>query len=221
VSTFCVLVGYILIAGHSSDGETVVYTTDFDSLTIGLTQNYPGDPGQDGWFFVGAGTNGYGEIQNSIANAGNALHEFASGNGMLKSERGIDVNISAFNGVDNNSAVPLTIGQGLAWDTWHTLTLVMHQTEDHYISLTVDGEMEDLTAYPLPRSEYEGVWNRGQLMETINAQIVSSGELTDDDVYWDNLSLSINCDLKADLTGDCKVDLEDLAVFASEWLAGT
>jgi len=286
---FFLVICFLVFPAIVAAVETMVYQTNFDVLAIGPTLPDPGDPNQDGWFLVVAGGSGYGEIQNTIAHTGNALHEYASmdagpgsqtidqrkvnppdlsiipvvtlqvdfyahssdlntsngyaagltvnggphpgfeiiglslasGNGMLKSERGVDVTVSAFNGIDNNYAVPLTVGQGLDWDTWHSLALAIHQTDDHYVSLTVDGETQDLSGYALPRSPDQGVWKRGQQMEAFVAQVISSGELTDDEVFWDNLSLSGKCDLKADLTGDCKVDLEDLAVLASEWLCGT
>lgn len=275
----------------NSTGE-VFYATDFDSLRPGFTEYQPGDPNHDGWFLVGAGPLGYGEIQDTIANSGRALHEHAaveagsgaqtidnraimppdlsqyplitleadfyastsnpdarnsfaaalevsggphpgyyilgfglsSGNGAIKREAGVNVELTGFNGVDNNGPVPLTTGKGLAWDSWHHLKLVINQREDRYVSLTVDGQTEMPEGFGLPRSVYEGQWNRGQLIEAIQAVIVpvdNFDEESDDDVYWDNIMLYGECDLRADLTGDCKVTLEDLSILAAEWLMGT
>ena len=147
-----------------------------------------------------------------------------SGNGQLKSEAGVSVSLSFFNGVDNNESVPLTTGQGLSWETWHHIKLVIDQRADRYVSLTVNGDTQLLEDYVLPRSPDEGVWKRGQLIEAIQTVIVpvdDFGEASDDDIYWDNLALYGQCPLRADLSGDCRVDLEDLALFAAEWLMGT
>jgi len=42
-----------------------------------------------------------------------------------------------------------------------------------------------------------------------------------DSIFLDSASVTIICgsgDLTADMSGDCKVDFEDFAIFASEWL---
>lgn len=241
-----------------------VYETNFDSLALGLTQPFPGAPGQDGWFSELAKSPAYGEIQDAIAQSGQALHEFTTTSipgqpqtidkrfisppnlsihplitlqvdfyahtSDLKAENvyegtlkllggphpgfeilgftlfsggfdnpkgaaGVSLSLSYFNGATNNDPVPLIVGQHLAWDTWHSVTLVADQTADYYVSLTVNEETEDLSAYALPRSEVSpGVWERGQLMEEILAQVIPNNENggeTDDDVYWDNLSIII------------------------------
>ena len=118
-----------------------------------------------------------------------------SGNGVPKGEAGVNIGLSWFNGVDNNEPIPLRVGQNLAWDTWHHVTVIADQASDHYISLTVDGRSEDLSAYLLPRSEVApGVWERGQLMEEIQAVIapnIDFGGASDDDIYWDNLQIIV------------------------------
>ena len=118
-----------------------------------------------------------------------------SGNGTPKGIAGVNVGLSWFNGVNNNEPIPLHVGQNLAWDTWHRVTLVADQAGDHYVSLKVDGESEDLSAYTLPRSEVApGVWERGQLMNSIEAVIAPNIDFegaSDDDIYWDNLSLTV------------------------------
>ena len=240
----------------------IVYQTDFDTLTTGETQPYPGHTGQDGWYDAFSNSPAYGEIQNSIANIGNALHEhtgianpshqqkydkrlitppdllatplitlsvdfyahtsdleatntynaglsvtggphpgfgiigfgLGSGNGTPKGTAGVNVGLGYFNGFNNNEPVPLTVGQTLNWDSWHSLTLVANQTLDHWVSLTVDEETQDLSEYLLPRSLDGENWLRGQLMEEILAEIIpidNFGYETDDDVYWDNLTVTV------------------------------
>lgn len=118
-----------------------------------------------------------------------------SGNGTPKGIAGVNISLSRFNGVNNNERIPLSVGQNLAWDTWHRVTLVADQAGDHYISLKVDGKSEDLSAYTLPRSEVApGVWERGQLMNAIEAVIapnINFGGASDDDIYWDNLNITV------------------------------
>jgi hypothetical protein len=250
-------------AAPSASARVVVYKSNFNSLSAGLTQPFPGAPRQDGWFSELALPPAYGEIQRDIARGRQALHEFTSssvpnftqtidkrlitppdlsrypimtlrvdfyahttdlnasdiygavmlvnggpfpgfeilqfsvnsGNGIPKEEAGVNIGLSRFNGVDNDEPIPLTVGQNLAWDTWHSLTLVADQASDHYVSLKVDGRSEDLSAYLLPRSEVApGVWERGQLMEEIQAVIAPNsdfGGASDDDIYWDNLLITV------------------------------
>ena len=100
-----------------------------------------------------------------------------------------------FNGVDNNVPLIPTVAQNLAWNTWHTVTLVVDQAKDRYVSIKVDGKVQDLSAYLLPRSETApGVWERGQLMERIRAEIYPNddfGGSSDDDIYRDNLKIIV------------------------------
>ncbi|NLW84934.1 MAG: hypothetical protein GXY41_11125 [Phycisphaerae bacterium] len=148
----------------------------------------------------------------------------SSGNGIPKNIRKVNVGLACFNGIDNNVPVPLSVGQGLDWETWHHVKLVIDQRADRYVSLMVNGETQPLGNYALPRSPDEGVWKRGQLIEQIQTLIAArhwDTEKTADAIYWDNIALYGRCPLKADLSGDCKVDMEDLAIFAAEWLMGT
>lgn len=143
----------------------------------------------------------------------------SSGNGALKNERKLDLDFAAFNGVDNNYIFSTAAGRTLEWDTWHTVTIVIDQNSEHYVSITVNGVTEDVSTHPLPRSNDSGVWKRGRLIDAISAGLIANGQ-SDDNIYWDNVLLSKECSLKADLTGDCIVNLEDLAIMASEWLLG-
>ena len=161
-----------------------IFSTDFNSLVLGETQDPPLS-GQDGWRSVFHPGNSFGEIQDTVASCGNAIHQFTdisntsgqqsidarsfssvdlstvgeiifeidfyasssdlstlnsyaasaildgdgqlfgfsvgSGNGQVKSEAGVSVGISTFNGTDNNFGVNLDVGQNLAWDTWHSV----------------------------------------------------------------------------------------------------
>ena len=146
-----------------------------------------------------------------------------SGNGVVKSEEGVNVGIAHFNGVDNNALIPLTVGRGLSWDGWHSLKLVINQADDTYVSVTVDDQTQDLTGYALPRSNDSGQWLRGELMEVILAQIVPGNlqgdNSTSDDVYWDNLTLMIGekshpTTCEGDFDYDDDVDGTDLAELA-------
>jgi hypothetical protein len=261
---FLVAPSQTFVLPAASPARLVVYRSKFNSLTAGLTQPFPGAPGQDGWFSEAALPPAYGEIQTETALGRQALHEFTSpavenfaqtidrhlltppdlsrypiiklkvsffahstdlnasnvygaamaitggpfpgfeivqfsvnsGNGTPKAEAGVNVGVAWFNDVNNNDEpIPLTVGQNLAWDTWHSLTLVLDQAGDHYVSLKVDGKTEDLSAYRLPRSEVApGVWERGQLMEELVAVIAPNTEFggsSDDDIYWDNLRLIV------------------------------
>lgn len=118
-----------------------------------------------------------------------------SGNGTPKEIAGVNVGLARFNGVDNNEPVPLTVGQNLTWNTWHAVRLVVDQAKDRYVSIEVDGKVQNLSAYSLPRSKTAPtVWERGQLMERILAQIVPNGgfgDSSDDDIYWDNLKITV------------------------------
>lgn len=97
--------------------------------------------------------------------------------------------------MDNNLRLIPTVGRNLAWGTWHSVTLVADQAEDRYVSIEVDGRLEDLSAYLLPRSQTApGVWERGQLMEYIEAAIYPNSDFggsSDDDIYWDNLRITV------------------------------
>src|SRR4030095_7474491 len=60
-----------------------------------------------------------------------------SGNGVPKGEAGVNIGLSRFNGIDNNELIPLNVGQNLAWDTWHHVTIIADQASDRYVSLKV------------------------------------------------------------------------------------
>lgn len=118
-----------------------------------------------------------------------------SGNGTPKGVAGVSLRLDRFNGVNNNEPVPLTVGQALAWDAWHFVTLIANQAADTYYSVTVDGQTESLLGHQLPRTQVAGgAWERGQLLEQIEAVIIPfhNGGSTDDDIYWDDLSLSVD-----------------------------
>ncbi len=115
------------------------------------------------------------------------------GNGTPRSVTGVCINLSTYNGSNNNEAVALTIGQGLAWDAWHHVVVAMDHAADEYRSVMVDGVVQYLPGVPLPRSDDGGVWKRGALIETLTASIVPEAfgsAQTDDDIYWDNLALT-------------------------------
>ncbi len=116
-----------------------------------------------------------------------------AGNGEPKEATGVNLDLVRFNGVDNNEPIPLEAGQHLAWDAWHSVTLAIDQSADTWLYVIVDGVRQDLTGHALPRSFDGEQWARGQLIERINAQIIPGPwppeHVTDDDVFWDDLSL--------------------------------
>ncbi len=115
--------------------------------------------------------------------------------GTPKDVVGVNIWLDSFNGVDNNEPIPWTVRRNLTWNTWHAVTLVVDQATDRYVSLEVDGRVQDLSAYRLPRSKTDtNVWERGQLMEFIRAEIVpnvSEAGASEDDVYWDNVNIVV------------------------------
>ncbi len=270
----------------------VVYASTFDTCTLGQTQSHPGDPGQDGWYKVGAGPSSYGEFQTLIANGGTAYHGhadfdtpsgqqttdaraltapdlaakpiitlsidfqastsdqsttnpynatfqvrggphpgflitgfgLAGGNGMPKSDTLVNLNVTAFNGSDNNTVIPLTVGQQLAWDTWHTLTLVADQANDEWVSITVNGEVQDLTGYQLPRTWDGAEWLRGELIESVISELTPTDwpdNETSDEVYYDNVELTVQQGeeppIPGDLDGDGDVDQSDLGILLAAY----
>jgi hypothetical protein len=113
-----------------------------------------------------------------------------------KSETGVNVTLGAFSSVDeNNVPIPLTVGQNLEWDAWHSLSLTIDHFADRYVSLTVDGATQDLSGYQPLRSDDGSEWLRGQLIDLVSASCipgdVGGTTSTDDHVYWDNLSLTM------------------------------
>lgn len=116
-----------------------------------------------------------------------------AGNGTAKNITGLNVGLAAFNGSDNNFGVPLTVGQDLSFDAWHSVSLVIDQGLDHYVSLTVDGQSEDLSAFTLPDGFTQGQPVRGNLLQQLRAEIIAGdggGDRTNDDIYWDNVSMT-------------------------------
>lgn len=97
-----------------------------------------------------------------------------SGNGTPKSVAGLNVGLGRFNGLNNNEPVALSVGQKLAWEQWHDLVLTVDLLNNEYLSLTVDGVTQNLTGIALPRSNTSMGWLRGQLIETLRAEVVAS-----------------------------------------------
>ncbi len=92
--------------------------------------------------------------------------------------------------------IPLTVGQDLAWDTWHHVQLVIDHAGDEYVSITVNGETQDIAGYRPPRSWYEGEFLRGQRLEKVQGVIYASEwgdpvQQTDDWVRYDDLAVQV------------------------------
>lgn len=127
----------------------------------------------------------------------------SSGNGIQRGLAGVSVSLGCFNGVDNNEPIPLTVGQGLAWDQWHHVEVAIDQAADSYRYIEVDGVRQSLTAWRPPRSFWDGEWRRGQLVDGILAQVIpcpwEPTDVTDDDVFWDNISLTVGPRLRSEV----------------------
>lgn len=115
------------------------------------------------------------------------------GNDEVRLESGVSIGAAFFNGVDNNEPIPLQVGQGLAWDTWHHVKVVLDHGGDRYLYIEVNGERQNLSGFRPPQTESGGVWRRGQTLERLLAQVIScpwdAPNLSDDDIYWDNIEL--------------------------------
>lgn len=147
------------------------------------------------------------------------------GNGQERFVSGLGVVIYSYNAQDqNNVDVPLSVGQGLTWDQWHTLTLVIDKENDTYVSISVDDEEQSLLGRPPTRNVDGGVWTTGWLMEQINAQVVAfpwPGSATEDDMYWDNISLTVlPRPVVGDVNGDGCVDDADLTLLILNFGSG-
>lgn len=128
--------------------------------------------------------------------------ELLSGNGASKAS-GVDVVINRWdNAVCNGGPIALTVGQDLAWNAWHEIVVVADQSTGRYIGVTVDGAYQDLGANLLPLSFIGSCGQRGQRIDELVAQVVptdwidNSGSVpvlyeTDDDVFWDDVSLRV------------------------------
>ena len=91
-------------------------------------------------------------------------------------------------------SLPLTVGHGLAWDTWHRVKVSIDQQHDTYLSLVVDDQRQNLVGFQPPRSFDGEKWLRGQLIEVLEAGITPDdvgGVTTNDDIYFDNLKLTV------------------------------
>ena len=254
------VIAIAMLIAAPTNGD-VVYQTDFDSLTPGQTEPYPGAAGQDGWYRMLAEGDALGEIQDAIADGGQSLHlhtaetvppglqtissretgivplsnvgiislsvdfyasssnlgainnflsafsvaggphpgfeiigfGLGAGNGTSKAETGLNVSLGMFDGSTNNDPITLTVGQGLAWDAWHSISISLDQFADTWLSITVDGQTQSLLGYQPVRSFDGTQWLRGQQIETLNAAITPDdlgGIRSDDDVYFDNVILT-------------------------------
>ena len=236
-------------------GQTI-YSTDFDDLDVGFTEN-PANDGHDGWTSIFHPGNSFGEIQNTVSNGGNAIHQFTdisntnaqqsidnrsfaavntdqiaeiifdvdflasssdlstqnsysasatiagdgqlfsfsigSGNGPVRSDVGVTVGLSTFNGTDNNIPFNPSVGQNLAWDQWHGVELRANLIDQEWISVTVNGNVESLEGIALPRNfGADGPFDP-TFIDEIALQVVNIenfGDETSDSIFFDNLSLS-------------------------------
>ncbi|MFO0887702.1 MAG: PEP-CTERM sorting domain-containing protein [Isosphaeraceae bacterium] len=283
------LIALLLIQVAAPARADFQYQQNFDNLTTGRTQPSPGAAGQGGWYSVLAQNGGFGEIQNSIANSGRALHQFTAattpanlqtidtvnlgtvdvnllpqvalsfdfygqtdnlsavnsfiasmaanggpfpgfeivgvgigaGNGAPKQTTGLNVALGTFNGTNNNVLIPLSVGQRLAFGTWHSVSVAIDQGRDRYVSITVDGQTQDLSSYALVRSFDQGQPLRGHLIEKLTASLIPSdvgGNRTNDSIYWDNIRLTAVPEPASLLM--LALGLAGTATFAARRLAG-
>ena len=137
-----------------------------------------------------------------------------SGNGNIKSEVGVSIGLSMFNGTSNNIPFSPNVGQNLAWDTWHSVKLRADLQALEWVSITVNGQEESLEGIPLRR-------NSGATFPTELDQVVlqiinreNSGDETSDSIFFDNLSIRVTENrLLGDVNLDDVVNFLDIAPF--------
>lgn len=128
----------------------------------------------------------------------------ASGNGVPKSQAGVNLALDHFNPTaQNNEPVPLTVGQSLAWDVWHSACVTIDPALDRYVMVTVDGRSQALDAYQPPRSCENGNCLRGQLVEKLQVEAIPTEWLapygrSDDELDVDNILLTADGQRVAD-----------------------
>ncbi len=93
-----------------------------------------------------------------------------AGGGTPRDVTGLDMVVWAHEPGVGGVPIPLTVGQDLSWDTWHSVSLSLDQNRDTFLSITVDGDTQDLQGYYPDRTFYEGQWLRGELMEAISCE---------------------------------------------------
>ncbi|UCD76038.1 MAG: hypothetical protein JSV91_03770 [Phycisphaerales bacterium] len=159
--------------------------------------------------------------------------KLSGGNGTPKIDTGIDVVMYEFNNdpyEPNNVWIPITVGQDLPWDTWHSLTLIIDYANDEYVSITVNGETEDLSGKTPERSWPD--WLQGTRLRRIQAECIpfvwEPPHESDDDIYWDNFSLTTD-DINPPCPWDCfptnddgtygdgTVNIDDLFAVLGHW----
>ncbi len=109
--------------------------------------------------------------------------------------QGVDIELNAYNERDKRYSFRPHVGRDLAWDAWHTVTLIADHGSGSYVSLTVDCQTDQLSDFMLPLDDVDpsGIWTRGNKMKTLLTHIIQPGgfESQLDHVYWDNLSLVV------------------------------
>jgi hypothetical protein len=106
---------------------------------------------------------------------------------------GVSLVMDQFGG-SGNPPLPLSVGQHLAYDTWHHMQLVTDEASGNYVALTVDGATQLLTGHAMPRIPFNGEWVRGTHLHGIQTLIFGGNTdqvQTSDDVYWDNVVLRV------------------------------
>jgi hypothetical protein len=110
----------------------------------------------------------------------------------------------------NNLYLPLEVGNQLAWNEWHHVELIIDYANDEYISIEVDGEYQDLSGHTPERSWPD--FEQGTFLQRLEANAIpwpwDPPDQTDDDIYWDNLSLTV-----AGAEGSMFLDGEDFPPF--------
>jgi hypothetical protein len=111
-----------------------------------------------------------------------------------KGERGLCMGMWSFSREENvERGIPLSMGQGLTWNQWHSVVLTIDHTADSYRCVTVDGVSQDLFGWPLPRGFDGSVWLPGEQVDVIGAGVLQYGaDLTNDHLYIDNVTVGID-----------------------------
>lgn len=118
----------------------------------------------------------------------------AGEHGIPRDVSGLDVVVLGYVEGISNLPLPLTVGQDLSWDAWHTVELVLSPATGFYVSLTVDGATQDLSQHMTPRFPVQGQWQPAEFIDTIECDVVSFEwgdpvQQTDDRVRLDNLAI--------------------------------
>jgi hypothetical protein len=217
-----VMVAMLAITGTSqADGFVTIYSQDFESGTLGAE-------------WSGAGT-----LQSPLG-----LSAFGFGNWHLKSDSP-SAGILTLSGLPPHTSITLSFSLAL-WDSVDAHQgdrfqvkvdggFIIDEVFGNYV-LTNQGQSvgpgvpltPPFTGYYSPDYGYLYFRDSARAVSVILAHSASSAIISfqypamqpppDESFGIDNIVVKVDCQLPADLSGNCFVDMEDFALFASQWL---